>query len=124
MRIYCGIVHTTKIAKGLKRALADEGFELGLMRTRETVARMLGYANFHELRAVALREDCPARSQKDQEVSTEEAAARREQYVRTLSNVTGLDRAVAEKVVDAVNPTGQRPKRNGVEVTAVGLGPA
>jgi hypothetical protein len=37
--------------------------------------------------------------------------ARRHQYVDRLCDVTGLDRATAEDVVDAVNPTGKRKKR-------------
>src|ERR1700682_5257462 len=69
MPVSVGTDHTTTIAKSLKRALAERGFALGLMRCRETVAKMFGYVNFHELRAVSLRSDAPPRYEKDMVVS-------------------------------------------------------
>jgi hypothetical protein len=111
MRVSVGTAHTTNIAKSLKRALAERGFALGLMRCRETVAKMFGYANFHELRVVSLRPDAQPHYENDFVVSDEVVAARRHQYVDRLCVATGLDRATAEDVVDAVNPTGKRKKR-------------
>jgi hypothetical protein len=62
MRVSVGTAHTTNIAKSVKRALAERGFAMGLMRCRETVAKMFGYASSAEFVArffAKVKDDVP-----------------------------------------------------------------
>lgn len=44
-----GIGRPKRKSKLLKRALDEAGYKIGLLKCLELVARMYGYANYHEL---------------------------------------------------------------------------
>lgn len=107
MRIlFNGTGHPQNIAKAIKRSLSGHGVEIGLRRCEEIFARMTGYVNWHELRTVAAQTD--VMSPRDAEAGPEVAAARHEQFVTELAAHAGLDRKVAEAVMDGIQPTGRR----------------
>ena len=109
MRIdFVGVGHPKNVAKSLKRALAARGKEIGLLRCGEIFAKMTGYRNWHELQIAAARTKVP--SMKDLEVGEAETAARHEQFASRLSEIAQIDRAVADDIVDQINPTGVRKK--------------
>jgi hypothetical protein len=116
MRVeFVGVGHPKQIGKSLKRALAARGTDIGLRTCEEIFAKMTGYANWHELRIVALRND--TRFIKDEEAGEMIAAARRAQFVVKLAEHAGVSLPVAEAVVDAVRPTGMRVKREAPEAS-------
>ncbi len=99
-----------KHAKTLKRALQGLGVETTLSAAQNTLGSMYGYRNWHEM-VLAVRG--PGRpSPEDEDVSPEEAAARRSRQAQVLVDVYDLGPATALKVVEAIRPTARnRPRQ-------------
>jgi hypothetical protein len=96
--------HFLKVSKSIKKALDDRGIPTKLAAAREIAARLYGYSSSHEFHKTCATS--PA-SPWDQDVAASEAANRRAQYVGTLVSL-GIDRAVADAIVEEVSPTSRR----------------
>ena len=92
-----------KIAKKLKRAANASGIQLRLSKAQQAVARMYGYAHWHELHS-ALGSHPP--SPMDGDVADEEVTARRAYQSNVLAAELAIDLDIAAAIVDAVPPTG------------------
>lgn len=107
MRIeFVGVRHPMRIAKSLKRALAARGTVIGLRTCEELFAKMSGYVNWHELRAVCLRPG--SQYLNDADAGEQVAAARRVQFIVKLGDLTKVSSQVAEEIIDELRPTGKR----------------
>lgn len=103
MRIYFMTTKRPKaIAKKLKKAAEASGIELKLSHAQRAVARMYGYAHWHELNS-SLGRSAP--SPMDAEVTGEEVMARRAYQANVLENELAVESELAIALVDAVLPT-------------------
>lgn len=104
LRIYFMTTQRPKtIAKKLKRAAKAAGIELKLENALEAVAKMYGYAHWHELHS-SIGSGTP--SLMDGDVSDEEVTARRGYQSRILAEELAIEIDIAAALVDAVPPTG------------------
>src|SRR3712207_4049593 len=93
--------HPLRVSKSLKRLLDEAGHPTKLSAAQALVARMLGYADWHELhKSAAAQPPSPWDADADPEV----VAGRRRQFVETLVHA-GIPRATAERIIDDVRPT-------------------
>lgn len=95
----------SRVAKSLKKHLAELGHDLPFSTVREATASMYGYRNWNDLRGQVGK--APA-SVPDQESSSDMVALRRSSFVDRLSAVLAIPRSAAEAAVDAVGPTSRR----------------
>ncbi len=88
-------------AKRLKRALQAAGYDVRLQKCFELVARMYGYANYHELHSTADGVTC---SPDDEAVDEAEFSVRFWSQVEKLVEI-GVSPQDAEQIIDMVRPT-------------------
>lgn len=95
--------------KALKRVFeAHTGQTMSLSRAQETLARMLGFTSFHELRKIKEgQEHVPL----DDDLDKLEVAARRRYQSETLSSITGISVEKAIEIVVDAEPSGGRRDR-------------
>jgi hypothetical protein len=108
MRIeFANTTHPSRVAKSLKKALADNALDFTLSECQQIVARMGGYAGWHELAILAGRRNA---SPPDALVGVDERAERHRQYLAALVAAGAPDQA-ARRVVGHVSPTAARVAR-------------
>jgi hypothetical protein len=93
-----------KRAKSLKRYLTSVGYETRLSECHELLARMLGYASYHELHHSA---GSRPQSASDYDVDDEVWAARRSSHIAVLMSY-GIATVHAATAVDIIGPTRYR----------------
>jgi len=98
--------HPLRVSKSLKRLLDEAGHPTKLSAAQALVARMLGYADWHELHMSAAAQPP---SPWDGDAAPDVVAGRRRQYVETLV-LSGIPRETAERIIDDVRPTDVRKK--------------
>ncbi len=96
-----GIGRPKRKSKLLKRALDEAGYKIGLLKCLELVARMYGYANYHELFHTVDGVTC---SPDDEAVDEAKFAARFWSQVQKLVEI-GVSPQDAEQIIDMVRPT-------------------
>lgn len=96
-----------RVAKSLKKELDDLVVPTTLGECQNVVARMYGFANWHEMEA-DLGRHVP--SPDDGAASVEEVAIRRLRHVAVLTAAFPRLEGAAPRVVDAIAPTAWRPK--------------
>jgi hypothetical protein len=102
MRIqFKNVTHPSRVAKSLKKRLAEYGHTFKLAKCQAIVADMSGYADWHELNKIA---GTFSSSLPDALVGREELEERRCQYVAALTRA-GVSFSVASVVVADVSPT-------------------
>lgn len=96
-------------AKVLRRVFeARTGQRMSLSRSQETLARMLGFTSFHELRKIKEgQEHVPL----DDVLDEQEVSARRHFQSETLSATTGISTDKAMEIVVEAEPSGGRRNR-------------
>lgn len=104
--VFEGTDHPSALAKSIKKSLARHGSPLGLRRCENLLAEMTGYANWHELRKVALSGE--PRSPRDHDVAPDVASARRTWMLNVLVRRTEMTSSEAGAVLDEVAITGRR----------------
>jgi hypothetical protein len=112
-----------KIAKRLKKTANERGIVLKLSKAQQSVARMYGYAHWHELHA-SLGRQTP--SPLDGDISEAEVIARRAYQASTLAIELAVEIDIAVALVETVSPTGPlgrsplKPDRDGEDDAAEG----
>lgn len=107
MRIqFNSTAHCGHLAKSLKRELSGHRVDLSLSVCQNAVARMMGYRNWQELRALSLMSNVESAS--DQELLPIEAAARRAHQANALASEISIPLDQAMAIVDKIRPTGRR----------------
>jgi hypothetical protein len=100
MRINVSINHVKMLAKRLKRSLAARGIEMKLSVCQNLVARLYGYAHYHEMH----RTQVACLSVRDLEIDADTAAACR-QYQKGVLTQAGFG-DVADALLDEIAPIG------------------
>lgn len=91
-----------RVAKSLRKTLADLGHDLSLSSCQEAVARMYGHSDWHALSKATNAQPSPA----DDEVPEETATERRKRQEEVLSEL-GIPFLTAKAALDRVRPTGR-----------------
>ncbi len=106
MRVaFDNVTHPSRVAKSLRKSLLSRGLDIPLSRCQETLARMTGHADWHELAAVAASGQQAAVP--DALATATVRGARVRQYVAALRDAS-VPEPVAHAVLRDASPTASR----------------